>query len=115
MAAKIILIIIAVINGGWMLFNGLHLLNYGNYYGPPGLWADLIASVGIDPMNVGELFVLFGSCWLAGAIGLMFNRRWTLELFLGISIATLWYLPFGTILSIAFLIILLTYKHRIYK
>lgn len=48
MTAKILFSIIALLNGAWMLFDGLHVLRTGKYFGPPesGPWSGVVKKLG---------------------------------------------------------------------
>lgn len=108
MLIKIIITLLAVVMGGWMIIDGAHVLLTGKYFGPdkPGLWADLVAAVGIDPYDIGGIFVLLGICWIAGLIGLHLKKDWAFELSIAVAVASLWYVPVGTIISVLYIILL---------
>ena len=66
MIVKILVSLIALAVGGWMIFDGIHVLSTGKYFGPdkPGPWSDLVAAVGIEPFGLGPVFITFGTLWL---------------------------------------------------
>ena len=99
---KYVVLVLSLINGLWMLIDGVHVLAKGKYIGPekPGPWASVLAVTGVDVFKLGPLFVLFGAAWLIFAGGLWADKEWARGLGLGLSILTLWYLPFGTLISI---------------
>ena len=105
---KFLIIGLSMLNGLWMLIDGIHVLAVGKYIGPekPGPWASLLGMTGVDVFKLGPLFVIFGIAWLV-----LSTATWTeagLAKGFGIilSIATLWYLPFGTLISLILLGIL---------
>ncbi len=102
-----LLVLIALVNGGWMLADGLHVLRHGRYFGPetPGPWHKLVRTAGFDPLALGPVFVALGALWLVlGTVApTAILPGWTLAV---PAVLTLWYLPVGTLLSIATLIIL---------
>ncbi len=101
MAVKLILVLLAGLAGGWMLFDGVHVLRHGKYFGPdlPGPWRHLPEALGIDPLRMGPVFVVLGALWLlAAAVFLVTGSRLPLA---GCAILGLWYLPVGTALSLA--------------
>ena len=102
-------LVLSLINGLWMLIDGIHVIAKGKYIGPekPGPWASLIELTGVDVFKLGPLFVLFGIAWLAFVAGLFGNAAWARNFGIVLSILTLWYLPFGTLISIVVLIWLL--------
>jgi len=106
---KYIVVGLSLINGLWMLIDGIYVLVNGKYMGPekPGPWASLIGLTGIDVFKLGPVFVIFGIAWLAFAIGLSMDAGWARTLGLIVSVATLWYLPIGTLISIVVFVLLM--------
>ncbi len=106
---KIFLFVIAVLNGGWMIFDGIHVLRKGKYFGPdiPGPWSKIIKSIGIDPFKLGVPFVILGFLWIVSFTLLLlgFNFAWYTSLI--ITICTLWYIKIGTVLSVIAILLLL--------
>lgn len=105
---KLAVFILAVINGGFMLIDGLYVILNGKYIGPekPGPWASLLSLTGIDVFKLGPVFVIFGVAWLGFALSLIADVGWTRLYGLVLSVLTLWYLPFGTAISIAVILML---------
>lgn len=99
---RVAIFLIAVLMGGWMIIDGLHVLIFDKYIGPekPGPWADILAAVSLDPMRFGLVFVVMGIDWIVGAIGVLKNRAWGRYLTGIIAFLSLWYYPVGTLLSI---------------
>ena len=98
--------------GGYMLFDGMHALLLGSYYGPGiGPWGFLVSIAGIDPGAMAAPFVIQGSLWLFFLAAGVYHRRWAWYGKLATAIATLWYIPFGTILSIAQVVVLVRYRN----
>lgn len=112
---KIIIAVLSFINGSFMLTDGIYCFIKGKYIGPekPGPWANLFYKLNIDVFKLSPLFIIFGIAWLLFIFSLYTNQSLTFLLGIIISIATLWYIPFGTIISIAILIILLTSKTKL--
>ena len=108
-ALRIVVAILALMQGSWMLFDGSRALIVGDYVTPKsgayagqlGPWSRLVQSVGIPPrstaMKVG--FVIFGALWITAVIGFATRRRWSRRLLVIVAIASLWYLPVGTVAS----------------
>lgn len=97
-----LLILFAIVQGGWMLFDGIHALSTGNYVGPRlGPWAALVAHPGIGPRSTAMkvVFVVLGIVWLAVAASLFARRRQAFVAAIVAGILALWFLPFGTLLS----------------
>jgi len=63
---KLFIIILSLINGGYMLADGIHVILKGKYIGPPkpGPWANIFEYFGINVFKLVPLFVLFDFVWL---------------------------------------------------
>jgi hypothetical protein len=105
---KILLIILSCINGGFMLLDGIYVMLKGKYIGPPkpGPWASLFYKLQIDVFKLGPLFVAYGLAWLLFLFAVVTQQAWAYTLGIGVAIATLWYLPVGTMVAVTVLIIL---------
>jgi hypothetical protein len=104
-----ILLVIALLNGGWMTFDGLHVLRTGKYFGPemPGPWSSLLRKIRLDPFKMGPVFLFLGFLWfLAGSSLLLVHNAFALWFTAFVSVLTIWYLPVGTILSLITILLL---------
>ena len=112
---KYTVLILSLINGLWMLIDGIYVLLNGKYIGPekPGPWASVISVTGIDVFKLGPMFVIFGMGWLAFVVGLYLSSSWAYWFGMITAILTLWYLPFGTIISLLTLVGLILFKDRL--
>jgi hypothetical protein len=115
---KWIVAILALLEAGWMTFDGLraHLTGSyttgsGEYAGQLGPWASIVSAVGINPLSVGMrwLFFIYGASWIVVTICFLLNLRWTKWAMIIAAIGSLWFLPFGTLLSVV-QIVVLVYK-----
>jgi hypothetical protein len=115
MVVKVIVAIIALITGGWMVFDGVHVLLKGKYFGPekPGPWSDLVSAVGIDPFKLGLPFIALGILWLLFLVAMLLHQSWAWYGALLIAILTLWYLPVGTVLSVLYIVLLLVFRAKL--
>jgi len=96
-----------------MLFDGMHQLLTGSYFGGRlGPWAALVSAVGISPGSIAPVFVVLGVLWLVGGVAFLFRARWSTGLLIAVSVISLAYLVFGTILSLIALAILLVHRKR---
>lgn len=116
MRVKVVLSVIALLVGGWMIFDGLHVLTTGRYFGPekPGPWSDVVAAAGLDPFGFGATFIVLGFLWLlslAAVLRLRQPQAWYAALLT--AILTLWYLPVGTILSLLYIVLLFAYRRKL--
>lgn len=104
---RILLIVLSFANGLFMLADGIYVIVNGKYIGPekPGPWAMAFDRLGVNVYRLGPIFIAFGIVWLAFASGLLSGSSWAYNFGIVISILTLWYLPFGTLLSIIVLAI----------
>src|SRR5260370_37967119 len=109
MIAKTALTLIALFVGGWMIFDGAHVLIYGKYFGPekPGPWSAIVSSVGLNPFKLGVPFVVLGLLWLLFLVGILGYRSWAWDGALVTAIASLWFLPIGTLFSVIFIVLVL--------
>ena len=112
---KILIIILALIIGGFMLIDGIYVITKGKYIGPPkpGPWAELFYKFDVNVFKLGPLFIIYGIIWIAFLIVVLTNQSWAYMLGIVISIASLWYLPVGTLISIAVLLILILARQKI--
>jgi hypothetical protein len=97
---------LAFVQGAYMLGDGLHHLTSGSYFGNGlGPWAWLVARAGIDPQSraMAYAFVAYGVAWIVGSVALGFGRARLVVAVL--AVASLWYLPLGTLISAAVLIV----------
>ena len=101
--------LVALVLGGWFIFDGLHVLLKGKYFGPPepGPWARVVSAIGLDPFRMGVPFLILGLFWLTVVGGLATGARWAAPVGIVAAIGTMWYLPVGTALSIIFVVLLL--------
>jgi hypothetical protein len=108
MIPKLFLSLVAVLNGGWMLADGIHVLVTGKYFGPdkPGPWSVPFARLGVNPFSLGPVFILLGVLWLAGLAAVLTGKPWALYAAGAVAVASLWYLPMGTLLSAIYLVLL---------
>ncbi len=115
MILEVVIILLAVLNGGWMIFDGCHVIKKGKYFGPPtpGSWSKVVARFGINPFSLGPLFVALGLLWFISSIGVVFGMSWGWLSLLATSIATLWYIKIGTVISIITLLLLVIFKSNL--
>ena len=112
---KILIAILGLLNGGYMLLDGIYVILKRKYIGPekPGPWANFFYKLKIDVFNLGPLFIAFGLLWLFWLYSLWTNQSWTYILGIVSCLLTLWYLPVGTIFSVIILLILVFAKQKL--
>lgn len=111
---KILITLLGLLNGCYMLLDGIFVLIKGKYIGPekPGLWTRLFYKLDINIFKLGPLFILFGVLWLGWIFTLWSNHSRTIPFGILLSILTLWYLPFGTLISLLILAVMLLYNQK---
>jgi len=107
---RLALVALGLVEGAWMTFDGTRALTVGDYVTPSsgaragqlGPWSHVVTAVGILPRSttMKMIFVVYGLSWLIIALGLAFRSGWALPAMLIAALATLWYLPVGTIFGI---------------
>lgn len=112
-----IVLVLAFIEGGWLAFDGGWALIVGDYVTPRsgpyagqlGPWARLVSAVGIEPRStlMMSVHLVLGLAWLVVMVcfALRLSRAWWGMLLC--AMAALWYLPFGTLLSLIQIVLLL--------
>ena len=112
---KILITILGLLNGGYMLLDGIYVMLKGKYIGPekPGPWAMLFEKFNVNVFKLGPLFVMFGLLWLTWLYALWTDRSWAYTFGIIMSILTLWYLPIGTLFSLIILFTLFLAKQKL--
>src|SRR3712207_3202615 len=103
--SKIIVALIGSLAGGWMMFDGVHVMLRGKYFGPdkPGPWSILFSRMGVDPFSLGPMFVLLGALWIVFLVSMLSGQTWGWYGAAAVAVMSLWYLPLGTILALIYL------------
>ncbi len=104
------IVVVAFVSAGWLAFDGAHALVTGDYVTPRsgphagqlGPWSKLLTSMGLDPRSlfVKWLHLVIGAAWLAAIVAFSFRVRRAWGAMLIGAIAGLWYVPFGTLISL---------------
>ncbi len=112
-----IVALLALIEGGWLAFDGGHALATGDYVTPSsgpyagqlGPWSKIVSAVGIEPQStlMKAVHLGLGAIWVAMIVCFLLSLPWAWTGMLICAIAGLWYLPFGTLLSIIQIVLLL--------
>jgi hypothetical protein len=107
---RLALVALGLVEGAWMTFDGARALTVGDYVTPSsgahagqlGPWSHVVSAVGIPPRSTAMkmIFVLYGLSWLIIALGLALRSGWALPAMLIAALATLWYLPVGTLFGV---------------
>jgi len=112
---KILLTIIGLINAIYMLIDGIFVVIKRKYIGPekPGPWSNIFSKLNINVFKLGPMFMVFGLLWSLFVYGLQTSQNWTYLYGIILSIATLWYLPVGTLISVGVIVLLVVYKNKL--
>lgn len=104
------IVVLAAVVAAWFAFDGAHALLTGDYVTPSsgayagqlGPWATMMAATGVDPRStlIKSLFVVYGLGWLFVIGAFAIGRRWAWGGMVTAAVASLWYLPFGTLLGV---------------
>lgn len=119
---KWVVIIASVLNFGYMSFDGSRGLIVGDYLRPEtgehagelGQWSNLVEAAGIDPEGnaMKTIFLVWGIFGLILAVSFAMEVRGSSGYLLVLSIASVWYLVPGTVLSLVQAILLFIIKSR---
>ena len=111
-----IVVVLAFVEGGWLAFDGGHALAKGEYVTPKsgeyagqlGPWSRLVSAVGIEPRStlMKSIHLVLGSVWVAMIVCFILRVPWAWHGMLICAVAGLWYLPFGTLLSVVQIVLL---------
>ena len=117
------MVVLALIEGGWLAFDGGHALITGDYVTPQspdrrgqlGPWSRVVAAVGIEPLStlMKGIHVGLGLGFLATTACFALGVPWARTGMIFCAGLTLWYLPVGTLLSLIQIVILLLPALRI--
>ncbi len=113
---RVLVLLLALLEGGWLAFDGGRALIVGDYVTPSsgtyagqlGPWSKLVSAVGIDPRStlMKSIHLGLGSAWLVVIVCFALRLPWAWWAMLVCAVASLWYLPFGTLLSVIQIIVL---------
>jgi hypothetical protein len=119
---RLVIILLAFVEAGLMAFDGTRALVVGEfitpksgpYAGQVGPWRFIVQRVGVNPTGtpMKVAFAVIGWAWLTIAAGFAAGQPWSLPAMLAAAIATVWFLPFGTVFSVVQIVLLLVLRSR---
>ena len=119
---KWVVLALALFQGVWLTFDGARALTVGDYVTPSsgpragqlGPWSRVVSAVGFEPRStpIKIVHVSLGILWLVGILTLLLRPEIGWWVVLCCGIATVWYLPVGTAVSIVVLVLLFTPQLR---
>ncbi len=108
---------LALIEGGWLAFDGGRALIVGDYVTPSsgpsagqlGPWSKIVSVFGIDPRStlMKSIHLVLGLAWLAVILCFILGFPQARLGMLLCAVLALWYLLFGTVLSVIQIALLL--------
>ena len=114
---RVLVVILALLEAGWMTYDGSRALIVGDYVTPRegphagqlGPWKHAVSAVGIEPRSPGmkAFFVAYGIVWLIVIVAFIQRVSWASTGMLLAAVASLWYLPIGTACSLVVIAALL--------
>jgi hypothetical protein len=121
-ALQWIVMALALLQGGWLTFDGSRALAVGDYFTPTsgpragelGPWAHFVAAVGLEPRStfVKSVHVALGIAWLGALVTFAWQPATGWWAMFVCAAASLWYLPIGTVASLVVIGLLLTPQLR---
>lgn len=112
-----LVLVMALIEGGWLAFDGGRALVVGDYVTPRsgqyagqlGPWAKVVSAIGIEPRStlMKTIHLGLGSLWLIVMVCFALQLSWAWYGMFACAALGLWYLPFGTLLSVIQIVLLL--------
>ncbi len=108
---------LVLLNGGWMAFDGGRALVVGDYVTPKtgqlagalGPWSKIVAGVGIGPRStlMKCIFLAYGFAYLAATAAFLLGASSAWWAIVVLAALGLWYIPFGTLINVVVIILLL--------
>lgn len=112
-----IVLALAFAEGGWLAFDGGRALVVGDYVTPRsspsagqlGPWSKIVSAVGIEPRStlMKSIHLVLGVVWLGVMVCFAMGLPWAWTAMLACAVLGLWYLPFGSVLSVVQILLLL--------
>lgn len=112
-----VVVVLAFIEGGWLAFDGGRALIVGDYVTPRsgqhagqlGPWAKVVSAVGIEPRSslMKAVHLVLGFAWVVTIVCFLLRFSWGWTGMVVFAVLGLWYLPFGTLLSLSQIALLL--------
>ena len=111
-----VVLALAVVEGGWLAFDGGRALVVGDYVTPRsgpyagqlGPWAKVVSAVGIEPRStlMKSIHLVLGMALLAATVCFALGLPWARTGLLVCAVLGLWYVPFGTLLGVVQIVLL---------
>jgi len=115
-----IITVLALLVASWFVIDGTIALTKGDYVTPKsgeyagqlGPWSKLVKAIGIEPRStlMKSIFLVYGIIWISVIICYILKLNWSWMAMMILAIGSLWYLPFGTLLGIIQIILLIVFR-----
>ena len=117
-----IILALALLQGAWFIFDGTRALRVGDYVTPTssrragqlGPWSRVVSAAGLDPRGtfIKCLHLGLGIAWLVALVAFAFRPEPGWWGVLVCAVASLWYLPVGTLSGLIVIALLWTPQIR---
>jgi hypothetical protein len=114
---RAIICALALLQGGWFVFDGCRALIIGDYVTPGsgahagqlGPWAQVVSAAGFEPRGgfIKSLHIALGAAWLLALAAFVVRPAFGWWALAGCAAASLWYVPTGTLVGAAVIALLL--------
>lgn len=121
--ARILILALTLVEVGWLAFDGTRALvvgdlitpKSGRYAGQLGPWRHLAQRVGLNPRGtpMKVIFATYGWAWLLVGVAFAVGASWSWVAMLVAAVGALWFLPFGTLCSLAQIALLVVLRARL--
>jgi hypothetical protein len=98
------IVALALLEAGWMVYDGTRALVIGSYFNEPiGPWRYVVEPLGIEPKStlMESFFVVYGAAWLVVIVAYVLRVAWAKTAMIVAAVGSLWYIPLGTMFSVA--------------
>jgi hypothetical protein len=112
-----VIAVLAFFVAGFFIVDGTVALSKGDYITPKsgeyagqlGPWSKVVSAFGIEPRSnlMKSIFVIYGLLWTIVIVSYLLKISWAPTAMIIFAIGSLWYLPFGTLLGIIQIILLI--------
>ncbi len=98
------IMIMAVILGLWISWDGLYARMFNHYAFPNALWLRLLDHWGIEPLELAWPLIVVGTSWFGALAGLWLRQAWSPRAVIILALLSTFYLWGGTFLALIILV-----------
>ena len=117
---RFIIILLALLNTGFMTYDGMHAFITGDYIRPTtgeyagqlGPWTNVTETLGFDPLSplMKSIFVIYGLVGLFITVAFIRHKPWARKGLIVFNILAIWYFFVGTLSSVVQIVLLVLYR-----